>query len=216
MGRIEGSGLVKNSLHIMYTYRVERGRVHLYVSNGAAPALSGHRVKLRGLAESDAVALFHIWSHPQVTPWLNSPPLSSAGDAERLIELLLQMAREEESLRWSIIGPEGETIGTCGYNYWQLAGAYRGEIGCELSPAYWGQGYMTEALELVLDYGFGTMELNRIEAICHPDNLRAGGLFQGLGFRQEGLLRQYRHTAAGFQDVVLYALLRSDRVRSNT
>jgi ribosomal-protein-alanine N-acetyltransferase len=175
------------------------------------PALNGHRVKLRGLAAGDADALFRIWSHPQVAPWLDTPPLSSAEDAEHLIEVLLQMAREEDSLRWSITGPGGGTIGTCGYNYWQLAGAYRGEIGCELSPAYWGQGYMTEALKLVVNFGFDTMELNRIEAFCHPGNNRAGGLFQALGFRQEGLLRQYRHTSSGFQDVVLYALLRSDR-----
>ncbi|MNC76580.1 ribosomal-protein-S5-alanine N-acetyltransferase [compost metagenome] len=67
---------------------------------------------------------------------------------------------------------------------------------------------MREALELMLDYGFTVMGLNRIEAFCHPDNIRAQRLFQSLGFQREGLLREYRHTDAGFQDVVLYALLR--------
>ncbi|MNY82588.1 ribosomal-protein-S5-alanine N-acetyltransferase [compost metagenome] len=55
------------------------------------------------------------------------------------------------------------------------------------------------------------MGLNRIEAFCHPVNLRAQRLFQSLGFQREGLLREYRHTDAGFQDVVLYALLRGSR-----
>ncbi|WP_249901936.1 GNAT family protein [Paenibacillus sp. PK3_47] len=181
-----------------------------------APVLGGHRVELRGMQPRDADALFPVWTHPRVAPWLNAPPLSSAGDAQQLIGLLLQMAQEEESLRWSITLPGAGVIGSCGYNYWQLAGAYRGEIGCELAPAYWGQGYMTEALELALGFGFGVMGLNRIEALCHPDNIRAGKLFQGLGFRQEGLLRQYRHTAEGFQDVVLYALLRGERAQDNT
>lgn len=71
---------------------------------------------------------------------------------------------------------------------------------------------MREALALVLAFGFGTMGLNRIEGLCHPDNTRAGGLFRGLGFQREGLLREYRHTAAGFQDVDLYALLRSGQL----
>lgn len=90
-----------------------------------------------------------------------------------------------------------------------LAAARRvpGEIGFELSPAAMGMGYMREALELVLEFGFGTMGLNRIEALCHPDNLRAERLLEGLGFRQEGLLRQYRHTASGYQDVQIYSLL---------
>jgi ribosomal-protein-alanine N-acetyltransferase len=155
--------------------------------------------------------LFDIWTHPAVAPWLDTPPLASVREAEDLIARLLLLAREEESLRWSIALPGGEIIGSCGYNQWQLPGAYRGEIGCELSPSYWGQGYMREALELVLDFGFGTMGLNRIEVLCHPGNKRAHGLFQGLGFRQEGLLREYRHTSSGFQDTALFALLRSER-----
>lgn len=178
---------------------------------GMTPVLRGTRIELQAIAAPHAAALYEIWTHPAVGPWLNAPQLASAADAEQLIELLLQMSREEESLRWSIALQGGRIIGSCGFNQWQLAGAFRGEIGCELSPAFWGQGYMREAMELILDFGFGTMGLNRIEALCHPGNVRAAGLFSGLGFSQEGLLRQYRHTGAGFQDAVLFALLRSDR-----
>lgn len=88
-----------------------------------------------------------------------------------------------------------------------------GEIGFELSPAAMGQGYMREALELMLEFGFGSMGLNRIEALCHPDNIRAEQLITRLGFRQEGLLRQYRHTASGYQDVRMYSLLQGEKVR---
>lgn len=183
----------------------------MYICGGVTPELHGARIELQPIAASHAPALYEIWTHPAVGPWLNAPPLESANAAGQLIELLLQMSREEESLRWSIALPDGKIIGSCGYNQWQLAGAYRGEIGCELSPVYWGQGYMREALELMLDFGFGTMGLNRIEALCHPGNARAAGLFRALGFSQEGLLRQYRHTGAGFQDAALFALLRSDR-----
>ncbi|WP_019913750.1 GNAT family N-acetyltransferase [Paenibacillus sp. HW567] len=184
----------------------------MYICGGAIPALTGQRVKLRAMAAQDAAALYAVWCHPLVVPWLDAPPLASPEEAEELIRLLEQMSAVEESLRWSIAGPEGEVIGSCGYNNWQLQGAYRGEIGCELLPAYWGRGYMREALALVLAFGFGTMGLNRIEGLCHPDNTRAGGLFRGLGFQREGLLREYRHTAAGFQDVDLYALLRSGQL----
>ncbi|WNS41673.1 GNAT family protein [Paenibacillus sp. MMS20-IR301] len=184
----------------------------MYECGGVIPDLSGRRVRLQAMAQADAGALFEIWQHPAVAPWLNSPPLSSARDAEALIALLAQMACEEESLRWSIRGPGGEVIGSCGFNYWQLQGAYRGEIGFELSPAAVRQGYMREALELILDFGFGTMGLNRIEALCHPDNFRAGKLVTGLGFKKEGLLREYLHTSSGYQDAVMYALLRGEQL----
>ncbi|AIQ50532.1 GNAT family N-acetyltransferase [Paenibacillus sp. FSL R7-0331] len=184
----------------------------MYKSAGIIPTLYGARVSLRPLSAAHAAVLYEIWTHPAVGLWLDAPPLASAAEAEQLIELLLQMSREEESLRWSIVLPGGEIIGSCGFNQWQLAGAYRGELGCELSPSCWGQGYMREALALLLEFGFVTMGLNRIEALCHPDNLRAAGLFRALGFSEEGIMRQYRHTASGFQDTALFALLRSDRI----
>lgn len=185
----------------------------MYVCGGAIPELNGRRVRLRAMAAEHAEALFEIWRHPQVAAWLNAPSLSSAEEAEALIGLLARMAQEEESLRWSILGPQGEVIGSCGYNYWQLQGAYRGEIGFELSPAAMGQGYMREALELMLKFGFGSMGLNRIEALCHPGNSRAERLLvAGLGFRQEGVLRQYRHTAQGFQDVKIFSLLHGEQL----
>lgn len=184
----------------------------MYVCGGVIPELTGQRVQLQAMAAGHAEALFEIWRHPQVAPWLDAPVLSSASEAEALIDLLAGLAREEESLRWSIMGPEGEVIGSCGYNYWQLQGAYRGEIGFELSPAAMGRGYMREALELILDFGFRSMGLNRIEALCHPGNIRAEKLIAGLGFRQEGLLRQYRHTTSGYQDVRMYSLLQGEKV----
>ncbi|MFF2019022.1 GNAT family N-acetyltransferase [Paenibacillus sp. NPDC058177] len=178
--------------------------------NEDMPELVGTRVRLRALSMDDTAALHIIWSDHSVARWLGAPPLVSVEETQELVALLLQMALEEESKRWSIVLPGGQLIGSCGFNYWQFDGAYRGEIGCELAPAFWGQGYMTEALKLLLDYGFGQMGLNRIEALCHPVNTRAARLMSSLGFEREGLLRQYRQTPSGYEDSVLYALLRQD------
>ncbi|AKG37379.1 GNAT family N-acetyltransferase [Paenibacillus durus] len=178
--------------------------------SGTAPELSGRRLKLRALRREDSGALLRCWSHPEAASWLGVEPLASEAEAEELIRLLLEMEHEEESLRWSIELPGGEVIGSCGYNSWQLTGAFRGEVGFELSPAFWGRGYMREALALALRYGFEEMELNRVEAQCHPANLRSSRLLSSLGFSREGTLREYRHTPSGFQDVDLYALLRRD------
>ncbi|WP_339317719.1 GNAT family protein [Paenibacillus sp. FSL R10-2734] len=182
----------------------------MYICNGVAPTLIGKRLKLCAMTTEHASSLFQVWSHPEVSLWLGAPALSSIDETKQLIALLSQMAQEEESLRWSIIGPGEEVIGSCGYNHWQLQGAYRGEIGCDLSPAFWGLGYMKEALGLVLDYGFNIMGLNRIEALCHPENIRAERLVNALGFQKEGVLRQYRQTTSGFQDITLLALLSGD------
>lgn len=182
----------------------------MYRCSGEIPTLVGSRIKLCAMEIEHASALYEVWSNPEVSHWLGAPALSSIEETKQLIELLTQMACEEESLRWSIVGPGDQVIGSCGFNHWQLQGAYRGEIGCDLLQAYWGHGYMKEALSLVIDFGFESMGLNRIEGLCHPNNSRMIGLMNTLGFQKEGVLRQYRQTPYGFEDIALYALLREE------
>ena len=59
------------------------------------------------------------------------------------------------------------------------------EIGYRFDPDAWGRGYATEASVASLDYGFGTVGLERIIAIYHIDNVRSGLVMQRLGMRVE-------------------------------
>lgn len=59
------------------------------------------------------------------------------------------------------------------------------EIGYDLGKAYWRQGFMQEALQAIISFGFETMRLKRIEAEVEPANGRSIGLLRKLGFRME-------------------------------
>lgn len=74
----------------------------------------------------------------------------------------------------------------------------------------WGQGYAREALVPVIDYCFDGLKLNRVVAEIYCLNERSRRLFEGLGFRHEGTLRQsvWKHGQA--LDDCLYGLLRED------
>jgi len=76
--------------------------------------------------------------------------------------------------------------------------------------AAWGQGYGREALEATLDYCFNALNLNRIVAEIYCFNERSIRLFEGLGFKREGTLRQSVWKNGQFWDDCLYALLRDD------
>ncbi|MNJ62415.1 hypothetical protein D3C77_582550 [compost metagenome] len=65
---------------------------------------------------------------------------------------------------------------------------------------------MTEALGLILSYGFETMGLNRVEALVHHRNESSRKLLHGLGFTLEGLLREYQKTESGCVDLLMYSL----------
>ena len=55
------------------------------------------------------------------------------------------------------------------------------EIGWRLSPKYWGHGYVTEAAEAWLAFGFETLGKNEIVAIAVPRNRRSIAVMQRLG-----------------------------------
>jgi len=72
------------------------------------------------------------------------------------------------------------------------------------------QGYMTEGLQLVLNFAFQRARLHRVEAACLPHNAASRGLLLKSGFREEGYARGYLCIDGRWQDHVLFAILREE------
>ncbi|CAH1222863.1 GNAT family protein [Paenibacillus sp. JJ-223] len=189
----------------------------MYRCKGRIPELETRRLLLRKMRRRDAAQMFEWWSDREVTRYMNLSPMLGTSEAADMIALLNQMAGEEEAIRWGIeLKATGRLIGSCGYNTWQLGGAFRGEIGYELGREHWRQGYMTEAFSVLLPYGYETMGLNRIEALVDPRNEASGQFLSHQGFTREGLLRQYQHTSTGYKDMDMYSLLYDEWLRNGT
>nr|WP_285860742.1 MULTISPECIES: GNAT family protein [Paenibacillus] len=163
------------------------------------------------MEQADAADLFCYWSDPVVVKYMNVPVFTSVEETSEMIDFLNGLSETEDTMRWGIeLVQEQRLIGSCGFNTWELSGAYRGEIGYDIGRAYWRQGYMTEAFRLMLNYGFMTMGLNRIEALVDPRNSASRSILQSFTFHEEGLLREYQRTEEGFVDLLIYSLLRRD------
>ncbi|SPT77629.1 ribosomal-protein-alanine acetyltransferase [Niallia circulans] len=173
-------------------------------------SLKTNRLYLRELADKDAPELFTIWSTPAVTKFMNIIPLTDVTQAEDIIKMFAQLSKEKKGNRYSIFLAEtGDLIGTCGFN--QLdADNDRGEIGYELGEPYWGHGYMKEALMKLVEVGFASFALNRIEAKVEPENSASIGLLEKIGFQNEGLLRQYEKAKGRYIDLYLFSLLKEE------
>ncbi len=74
----------------------------------------------------------------------------------------------------------------------------------------WGRGYGTETLRAAVAHAFGALGLRRIGAEAYADNPRSIALLERVGFRREGVKREYVVRGAGFVDELEYGLLRSD------
>lgn len=84
------------------------------------------------------------------------------------------------------------------------------ELSFWIAVERWGQGYMSEALPPILNFGFNDLGLNRLYAYHMLRNPGSGKVLQKNGFVQEGILRQRVRKWGVFEDVALWAVLRHD------
>lgn len=170
-------------------------------------AMETERLHLKPLTAAYTDFVFHHFSNPAVTRYLlDEPPVTTYAKAEEIVQFYAESTGKNYN-RWVMLQKsDQQPIGTCGYHKWDKR-CFRAEIGYDLHPNFWGQAYMTEALTAVLSHGFETMKLNRIEALVAIENERSIHLLQKLGFKQEGLLRDYFYLNGKFHDHYLFSLL---------
>ena len=80
----------------------------------------------------------------------------------------------------------------------------------KFNPAHWYKGYATEALKLILNFGFHQLNLHRIEAGCAVDNISSIRTLEKAGMTREGRKRQVLPLSSGWSDNLEYAILSSD------
>lgn len=135
---------------------------------------------LRELRFEDEDPIFRNFSDEEVVRFV-MPPLQNRAEARDLLAGLINGFVKQEQIFWAITLKEnGAFLGTVSYEGFRSDA--RGEIGYDLGRAYWGKGYMREALEEVIRYGFEDLGLREIEALIDPRNTRSIRQVEKLGF----------------------------------
>lgn len=157
--------------------------------------LSGPRVSLRPYREADAQQLREaiVESRDHLRPWVSFADGHQTLEESRDWVLKSQakwITREECPLAiWE--RQTGRFLGGAGLHPrdWQIRYF---EIGYWLRASAAGQGYMSEAVGLLVDYLFTGLAAHRVEIRCDEQNLRSAAIPRRLGFVEEGCLHQNR------------------------
>jgi ribosomal-protein-alanine N-acetyltransferase len=176
------------------------------------PTLTTSRLRLREIRPADAEAIFATSSDEEAMRFIGRETHRTIEDTRDYMQLQQLRYDERTVIRWGITlrdNGHDRVIGSCSLHHFD-EGYHRAEIGYVLNRAYWGQGIVPEAVSAVLTYGFGAMELHRIEAVIDDANTRSKNLLLKLGFRYEGNLRQRFVSVHGFEDEYYYGLLRDE------
>src|SRR5580765_1592999 len=117
------------------------------------PIMETERLRLREITMEDVSEVFSIYSDPVAMNYFGRLPYKSISEAEERIDKTRIAFENKEGIRWAITQkPDNTLIGSAGI--WRLDKSnFRGEIGYELSPAFWRKGIMHEALKKIIDFG---------------------------------------------------------------
>jgi RimJ/RimL family protein N-acetyltransferase len=148
--------------------------------------LTGPRVTLRAANLNDAERLFEIASDPEVPRYMSWRPHRDIDETRRVITEVFNVGGE--TTRLIDLGEDGGVIGAIG---WRRPQPHVIDFGYYLGRPWWRQGFMSEAVRLVLDSAQRDPTVYRVSAYCHVDNTASAKVLEGSGLTLEGRLRRY-------------------------
>ena len=146
------------------------------------------RLHIRDLTEADWPALHALRTHPDVYRYNHFGPES---EEETRSWIRATMVHNNLTPRLShncsiVLKTTGEVIGWIGFGTPSPASAVHVDLsfGYALLPAFWHQGYMTEALRAMITFAFSTTNATSIGDHCDVRNIGSARVMEKAGLRQ--------------------------------
>lgn len=174
--------------------------------------LKGKKVLLRPIRKSDISLLLKWFNDPETTKYLGLYLPVTEVEEEKWIEELATIKRGIDIVFIIEVIENNSTkpIGNCGL-YKINQKDQTAELAIVIGEKeYLGKGYGTETAQILIEYGFQQLNLNRISASVLESNEKAINLLKKIGFKVEGRLRKARFKNGKFYDQILFALLREE------
>jgi RimJ/RimL family protein N-acetyltransferase len=170
------------------------------------PVLRGRGVVLRELRASDAASLCAALTVEDVTRFLSPPPKTVQG-FEKFIDWVIAQRTAGKCMCFAItLAPTDVAVGL--FQVRQLEPTFTtAEWGFAVAAPLWGTGVFEAGARLLLDFVFGTLGTQRLEARAAVRNGRGNGALLKVGATREGTLRRSLKCRGEYVDQALYALL---------
>jgi len=176
------------------------------------PMFETNRLLLRKIEIEDAIEYFDILSDPETVRHTRWEVSREINDTIAYLEFLEQKYKLRQAFHWGIVDKESKKlIGRVAFISFDEEND-RTEIGYVISRHFWNRGLISEAAQVLIDYGFNELGLNRIEARCNEDNLGSERVMRKIGMKFEGILREQLKMKGKYINQKFYSLIKSDLV----
>lgn len=141
------------------------------------------RFLLREIVESDLQGFFELDTDPEVHRYLGNQPLTTLEECAGVIEYVRKQYEADGMGRWAVIDKAtNDFVGWSGLKHEKKVRDYPYyDLGYRLKRNYWGKGIATETAIASVDYGFRVMNLPKICAAAHVDNIGSNRVLQKAG-----------------------------------
>jgi ribosomal-protein-serine acetyltransferase len=184
------------------TFMAAQGTFHLDVGEG---------LHVRLLEEKDTQELYALIDDNRKAlrdwaPWVDGT--RGPKDTAAFIRSALEQRKQCTGLHAGI-WQDGRLVGCIAYVNIDVNNR-RAMIGYWLSEPFRGRGLATRACMAMVDVAFNRLLMNKVEIYCGVDNVKSRAIPKRIGFKPEGILRQYEWVNDHFIDVVAYGMLASE------
>ena len=161
--------------------------------------IKGERLYLRSIEESDANETYLSWiNDSEVTKGLEKGTYPSS--MNDLVNYLKSVINNPSVIMFAVCVENGEHIGNIKLD--RINSISRtAEMGLMIgSKAHWGKGLGKEMCQLVLDYAWNELNLRKISLTVYGNNPNAVRLYEKLGFKVEGRLKDHVYAEGAYHD----------------
>lgn len=169
------------------------------------------RLTLREFLPTDWPAVLAYQSDPRYLRYY-AWESRTRDQVEAFVAMFVRNQQAHPRLKFQIavtLRSDGRLIGNCGVRL-PSPDSRVADLGYELAPDEWGNGYATEAALAMRDFAFATLGVHRLWASCVADNLGSARVLSRLGMRQEAHLRETAHYKGRWWDELIFAMLESE------
>lgn len=172
--------------------------------------LESNRLILRPIMVGDENDLMEIYSDSETAKYDDWEPWNSIDEATKMINNSIKYYNSKDILRLGIIRKEtGKLVGCCAlcdFDNWNE----KCMVFFQVNRSEWNNGFATEAVEMIVKFGFETIRLNRIEAFVTPGNIASESVLKKNGFLNEGMMRQMEFYKGEFWDGIIMGIIKDD------
>ena len=147
--------------------------------------ISGKKIILKIMEEEDASKFFKNIDNPKISQYSGPYSATSIEKAKEYIKKCSDEIKDKKSCCLGIYSKENkQLIGSIGLINFDKK-RKQCETGFWIGVNYWGKGFMTEAVNLLTEYGFDKLGVSKIYAYSHNKNIASKKILQKCGFKKK-------------------------------